>query len=246
MVADERSDAVVGDAALQTDVLEDLRTAHNYRRWIVSLASPWLGPDALEIGSGRGDYAAEWAARGHRITASEGHPARVAALRETFAAGPAEVAVRELAAPVDEDANYTAVVAINVLEHIEDDVAALRSFARLVQPGGHVVLFVPAFAMAMSEFDRQIGHFRRYRTGTMRNALVAAGLAPVSLHYVNTVGLLGWLLLVRLLGGRPRDGVPLRIFDRYVVPVLRSLESRMRPPFGQSVFAVGRVPDSAG
>jgi len=38
--------------------------------------------------------------------------------------------------------------------------------------------------------------------------------------------------------------VPLRLFDRYLVPLLRRLESKVRPPFGQSVFAVGRVTDS--
>lgn len=230
---------VAGDTLLQSGVLEDLAEAVNYRHWIVDLARPWLGERPLEIGSGRGDYCADWAAGGTSITASEADPARLKALRARFAAA-ADVTVRELAAPINEEADYSAVVAINVLEHIEDDVAALQAFRRLIRADGHVVLFVPAFAFAMSDFDRQIGHFRRYRKASLLRALRAAGLEPVRIHYANSAGLLAWVVLVRLLHGRPKAGPILRVYDRLVVPVIRKVESLGRPPFGQSIFAVAR------
>jgi 2-polyprenyl-3-methyl-5-hydroxy-6-metoxy-1,4-benzoquinol methylase len=232
---------VAGDAAVQSEVLENLSLAVNYREWIVELSRPWLGSSPLEVGSGTGDYAQAWADHGLGITASEADPVRLAELRRRFGHSSA-VAVRELAIPIDEDAEYSGVVAINVLEHIEDDVAGLRTFARLSRPGGHVVLFVPAFAFAMSDFDREVGHFRRYRRRGLTETLEAAGLEPVVVHYVNSVGLFGWMVLVKMLKGRPRDGIALRILDKGVIPVLRRLESRLRPPFGQSLFAVARVP----
>lgn len=232
---------VAGDTAVQSEVLENLSLAVNYRQWIVDLSRPWLGDAPLEIGSGTGDYAQSWADLGMAITVSEADPLRLAELHRRFDAD-ANVTVRELAIPIDEDGDYTGAVAINVLEHIEDDVSGLRTFARLTRPGGHVALFVPAFSFAMSDFDREVGHFRRYRKRQLREALVAAGLEPVVVHYVNSVGLFGWFLLVRVLKGRPRDGLALRILDNFVVPVLRRLESRVRPPFGQSLFAVARVP----
>jgi SAM-dependent methyltransferase len=151
------------------------------------------------------------------------------------------VQVRRLLAPVTERADYSAVVALNVLEHIEDDTGALRSFAGLVRPGGHVIMVVPAFPSAMSDFDRAIGHYRRYRVGGMTETLRAAGLEPVSVRYVNAIGLLGWYVLVKTLKGRPKEGLPLRIFDGRVVPLLRRVEARRPPPWGQSVFAVARV-----
>ena len=232
---------VAGDTELQTDVLEDLVSARNYRRWIVDLAKPWLGEDPLEVGSGLGHYAEDWAAAGLRITASEADESRLTALQERFG-GDARVAVRELAVPITESAEHTAVVAINVLEHIEDDVAALRAFAGLTRAGGRVVLFVPAFMWALGSFDREIGHFRRYTKPTLRRSLQAAGLQVERLHYVNSVGLLAWLLVVRLLRQRPKEGLLLRVFDGLAVPVLRGVESRWRPPFGQSLFAVARKP----
>ncbi len=104
------------------------------------------------------------------------------------------------------------------------------------------MLVVPAFEFAMSNFDREIGHHRRYRLSTMEAALRAAGLRPLELRYVNAVGLIGWTLVVKLLRGRPRDGALLRVFDRFFVPVLRRIEGLVRPPFGQSVLAVAEKP----
>jgi hypothetical protein len=72
----------------------------------------------------------------------------------------------------------------------------------------------------------------------------AAGLKPVSTRYINFIGLVMWVLLVRVLRQPPRNSAALRLYDRLVVPVVAKLESKVKFPFGQSVFAVGqRVAD---
>ncbi|MBE9376042.1 class I SAM-dependent methyltransferase [Saccharopolyspora sp. HNM0983] len=230
-----------GDTNLQTEALEDLVSAVNYRRWLCSLAVPHFGADVLEIGSGLGHFAAEWADMGVAITASEAAPERLAILRERFA-GDQRVSVRELGVPITERGEHTNVVAYNVLEHIEDHIGALRSFAGLVRPGGTVLLIVPAFEFAMSRFDRAIGHHRRYRVPQLADALTSAGLVPEQCRYINGPGLLAWWLTCRVLGGRPKAGAMLSAYDRVYVPIERRIESRVRPPFGQSVFAVARRP----
>lgn len=238
-----RPDAVGGPA--QDQVLEDLGTAVHYIDWLAALCDRWLGDRPIELGSGRGDYAERWRRPGRRLVVSEADPGRLEQLAQRFHDCP-DVAARLLDAPVTETGDYTAAVALNVLEHIADDVAALRSFARLVAPGGCVVVIVPAFPIAMSAFDREIGHYRRYRRAGLTRAMRDAGLEPVRVHYVNLLGLIGWTVLVRLLRGRPRDGVALRVFDRVVVPMLRRVEARRPPPFGQSVLGVARVPRRVG
>jgi protein-L-isoaspartate O-methyltransferase len=234
------SEAVTGDAAFQTVVLEEMAAATNYRGWLGSLMLPFLGDRPLEVGSGTGDYAELWAAAGLQVTATEGYQPLVEQLHRRFDGHP-NVRVRPLMAPVTERANHSAVVALNVLEHIPDDVAALRSFAGLVRAGGAVVVFVPAFPLLMSSFDMTVGHQRRYRRRTLTAAMVAAGLQVEVVHYVNLVGFFGWLVAMRLLRGRPRDGLLLSVFDRAIVPVMRRAEAAVAPPFGQSLLAVGRV-----
>ncbi|MEX2291836.1 MAG: class I SAM-dependent methyltransferase [Mycobacteriales bacterium] len=233
--------AVEGNSGLQSEVLEDLVEAQNYRRWLVGLALPYLGDDPLEVGSGLGHYAADWAAAGvPRWTASEADPGRLDALRTRFAGDPV-VRVRELSVPITGTAEHSAVVAYNVLEHIPDDVGALRGFAGLLRPGGRVVLVVPAFPSAMSNFDRAVGHQRRYRRRTLRAAAEQAGLQVEVLHHVNSIGLLAWYVHMRVMGAQPRAGLSLQIFDKVFVPVLRRLEARVPPPAGLSLFLVARA-----
>ncbi len=232
---------VLGDGAVQSTVLEDLSTAVRYRRWLASLAAAHLGRCPIEIGSGTGDYAEEWSPSVDRFTCSEAEPNRLALLRQRFE-DRSDVDVRELVVPITVQAEHSAVVAYNVLEHIPDDVGALKAMAGLVVPGGKVVLIVPAVPLAMSRFDLEIGHQRRYTKRSLAAALRAADLTTERLHYVNAVGLVAWIVLMKLLRQRPRAGVALTTYDRFVVPLLARLEARWHPPVGQSLFAVARTP----
>ena len=230
---------ISGEQGLQAETLDELTAAIHYRRALVALSLPWLGEHAVEVGSGNGDYAASWSKAGRRLTASEVLPSRLALLRERFKDA-ALIDVVELQLPTEAEGTYSSAIAYNVLEHIEDDVAALASMRQLVRVGGYVVMLVPAFDIAMSDFDRRIGHFRRYRTRMATQKLVDAGLTPVEVRYVNFIGLVLWILLVRGLRRPPQNSAALRCYDRLVVPVVAKLESRVRFPFGQSVFAVGQ------
>jgi SAM-dependent methyltransferase len=229
--------------SIQARVLEALEEARNYNTWVTSLVQPHLGSDAIELGSGLG-YQAELLLRTGtpRLTVSELETDAVALLETRFSDDP-RVRVRQVDFSDAPSGDHTAAFAVNVLEHVADDVGALRGAANLVRPDGKVVVFVPAFELAMSRFDREIGHHRRYTVATLRERLVAAGLAPESVRYVNAPGLIAWLVWMRLLGRRPAAGLGLRAWDGYVIPVTRRLESRVRMPFGQSVLGVARVAD---
>jgi hypothetical protein len=237
---------VTGDSQLQSDVLEDLSDARRYRRWLADLARPFLGRHPVEVGSGTGDFALEWVPSVVSFTATEADEHRYPALRDRFRDHPV-VRTRYLllgeqsAAGADPEPRHSAAVAFNVLEHIPDHVGALRAMSDLVEPGGTVVLIVPAFPSAMSQFDRAIGHQRRYTRRSMGEALAAAGLVVEQLRYVNPVGLISWYVTVKAMRMRPRNGPLLRAYDRMIVPIARAAD-RTKVPFGQSVFAVARVP----
>ena len=229
------------DSVVQHRVLEALEGAENYNAWLADLTRPYLGENPLEIGSGLGGNASLWLAAGvERVTVSEIDPEVLERLRARFA-DDARVTVERIDLSAPTEGSYSAVVGLNVLEHIADDVAALRGAAGLLGPGGRVVIFVPAFAFAMGRFDRAIGHYRRYTRKTLTDAFVRAGLRPESVRYVNSVGLPAWFVSVRLLGQEPREGLMLRAWDRGVIPVVRRIESRVSPPFGQSVLGVATV-----
>jgi SAM-dependent methyltransferase len=97
-------------------------------------------------------------------------------------------------APLDQ--TFDLVCAFEVLEHIEDDVAALKEWATHVRSGGSVVLSVPAWPDRFGPMDAMVGHFRRYTEASLREVMEQAGFVDVR------TSLYGWPLAYVLEAGR--------------------------------------------
>jgi SAM-dependent methyltransferase len=134
---------------------------------------------------------------------------------------------------------FDTVVCSNVLEHIEDDGAALSSIRDVLEPGGRVVLIIPAVKGIYGEIDRAIHHYRRYSRDEIQTKLRAAGLQVEHLSYFNMIGIPGWWLNAVVLRRRAVPGFQAKVND-FLVPWLR-LERGFGPPVGMSLLAVGRV-----
>jgi SAM-dependent methyltransferase len=215
--------------------------AHRYRDYQFSLIGPHLGTSVLEVGSGLGDFSAMLTGA-RRLVVSDTDPACLDRLRARFGGDP-RVDVVELDLDAADGAlgeQVESVLAMNVLEHIRDDVAALRALAGLLVPAGAVVLWVPAYPALYGDFDRMVGHHRRYTPATLRAAVEAAGLVPEVLTPVNLLGGIAWWAAVRRGKAGSASERLVRLYDRLVVPVTQTLERRWRPPFGQSLLCVAR------
>jgi len=238
-------DVLRGDRQTQHDVLEALAECANHRRWFAAFARPYLGEHPIEIGSGFGDYAKQWIPLVDKFTATEADPALLPGLQAEMAAF-SNVEVSLVMLPTQERGDHSSLIAYNVLEHIEDHVGALESMARLVRPDGYVILVCPAFPFAMSPVDIATGHVRRYTRRSMSMALTAAGLEIVDVRYANSLGLICYYAFTSVLKRQPKIGGTISFYDRLLVPSIRILERIVgRPPFGQSVVAIARVPEEA-
>ncbi len=225
--------------------LEDSSGANQrrYRAFQLSLIEPHCGPSVLEVGAGLGEFASQLTGLARHVV-TDVDPAAVAAMAQRFAGRPeVEARVLDLAdGAIDLGTPVASVVAINVLEHIDDDAGALRTLASMTEPGGSLVLWVPAYMQLYGDFDRAVGHVRRYTPTTMTAAIRNAGLQPELVKPVNLLGGIAWWATVRRGGvGTPNPRL-VRTYDRFVVPVTRTVERYVTPPFGQSVLAVARVP----
>jgi SAM-dependent methyltransferase len=219
--------------------------AVRYRRYLLELLEPHLGRTVLEVGSGLGDLAAEL--RGYeRLIVTDVDPDCLGRLSRRFHGRPEVEAMQvDLREDLPAGVSVDSVLAVNVLEHILDHVGALRRMAAVVAPGGDIVLFVPAYPSLYGPHDRAAGHVRRYVPASLRAAVTAAGLKVELLHPVNFLGGIAWWVAVRVGGcSSPRSGL-VKPYDRFVVPLVRIMERRWRPPFGQSILCVARVPDGS-
>lgn len=222
--------------------LERMAAAPGYNRWMFDRLRPWLGRRVLEIGAGIGNMSAFLVDR-ERIVLTDTEPYYIDRLRARFAGRP-HVAVAELrlpgVAPRLVAERFDTVVCLNVLEHIEDDRASLSAMRDLLQPGGRLVLLVPALRVLYGTLDEALGHFRRYAPDEVTEKLGAVGFRVRHLEYFNLAGVPGWWLTGRVLRRRLIPTGALRWYEA-LVPLFR-LERLLPWRIGQSLIAIGEAP----
>jgi len=213
----------------------------------------------LEVGCGQGAVGARLA-RVAEYVGVEPDLASYRAARDRLATVGGEVR-HGTSSAVPPGARYDLVCAFEVLEHIEDDKGALSEWVRLVRPGGHLMVSVPAWQQRFSEWDELVGHVRRYSPEELTDRLGDAGLIET------TVTLYGWPLGHLLEAGRNRiaarrmSAVSEASFEvrtassgRLLQPTALAglavragiapfgLLQRLRPDSGTGIVAVGRRP----
>ena len=229
------------ETGVGTQVLDLMAGATRYTDWLIERVSPAIGRRVMEIGAGSGTITSNLLDR-ELVVAVDVSPHLCEQLRAQFARHPnVRVVEQDLQGSTGglEGLGIDSAVSINVFEHIEDDLAAMRSVFRILPPGGTFGLLVPAHPLLHGRFDRDIGHHRRYTKRDLRSKLEAAGFEIDRLRRSNPVGAIGWLVNFRLLGKGELSGV--QLYDR-AVRALAGFDRLVEPPFGLSLVALARKP----
>jgi SAM-dependent methyltransferase len=218
--------------------LADIASARSYNEWIFDRARAQLGRRVVDVGAGVGTFTELAACGGREVIAVEPEAVFAAALRRRFAGSERVVVVEGGIDAVEKEVESA--ICFNVLEHIPDDAATLRSIGQRLVPGGRLFLLVPAHERLFGGYDRAAGHLRRYSKGKLVKLLGEAGFELETLRHVNPVGAIGWLARVAMRSSPDWPSRSFAAFDR-LVPVLRPLD-RLSLPFGLSLWAVARKP----
>lgn len=158
--------------------------------------------------------------------------------------------VREGAAETlpHEEGSFDLVTGLDVVEHLDDDVAGLREMRRVLRPGGHCLLFVPAFMFLWGVQDDVSNHRRRYTLSELKMKLQDAGFKIERASYANITFfgpiLLGrWLMRVTGLRPASENNVNIGILNRVLGRIFGAeswwLADR-NLPFGVSIICVAR------
>ncbi len=144
--------------------------------------------------------------------------------------------------------SFDLVTALDVIEHLDDDVKGLREICRVLKPGAPAIIFVPAFQSLWGPNDDQSGHKRRYRIAELRSAIESAGLRVERMSYANFAMFAPiWLgrKILNLLGRT--EEAENRINHRFINGLLARIFSieagwlkRHTLPFGVSIIGVAR------
>jgi len=190
-----------------------------YNRWVWDRIAPYVGQRVLEIGAGSGAMTRFLYGR-ELILATDRETPYVDRLRNAFRRRPGIFVDR---VDLESDSAFSVahhrfdtVTCINVLEHAADDLGALRRAHQLLEPGGRVIVFVPAGRALFGSMDRGIGHARRYEKEELVEKLQQAGFEVEYIGFQNRTARMAWWLNAKLFARRalPSSGLSIIAIGR--------------------------------
>jgi SAM-dependent methyltransferase len=243
----------VQDPAYDPRTLEASEGLVRYNEWVLEKVSSGISGRVLEIGAGTGTLSSVIEPLSSEMVLVEPAPNLCALLEERFAGrdkvkvwqGSVEVFVERESSRVTH--TFDTVVSFNVLEHIPDDIATLRTAREALRPGGRLVLFVPSLPVLYGTLDARVDHLRRYTKKSLGHAISAAGFDLERLEYFDFLGMIPWFIVGRVLRsrtwGQEPSGRGLERYDRTVIPLCRAVDRVLGPPVGKNLIAVARCPE---
>ena len=230
------------ELAYQGAELESFAHARRWKAYVRKALHPYLDGDILELGAGIGETtrALRPGSRALSWTCVEPDPVMAQAIAAGAQAGEFGENVATLCgtlADLPEGQYFDTALYVDVLEHIEEDRGELVAAAERLRTGGRIVVLSPAYPYLYSEFDRAIGHFRRYSKGMLRDR-TPPGMRIAAEFYLDGVGMLASFANRAMLRQAQPTMRQVLFWDRVLVPLSRLLDPLTGRSFGRSVVTV--------
>jgi len=225
--------------------LEAMSFAVNYHNWILDEFRPFLGKNVVEVGSGTGSFS-ELLLREKPEILSLIEPSEMFdSLKQNLSQFETatqtnfyQAIFAQVCETISEQKKPDSIIYVNVLEHIEDDAAELKMIYQTLDEGGRCFIFVPALMSLYGEFDRKIGHFRRYTKTGLEEKCAAAGFKILKSKYFDFAGIFPWYVKYKLLKSDSLESGAVTVYDKLVVPVIKKFESYLKPPTGKNILLI--------
>jgi|SRR5450432_5226 len=228
------------------ETLEIFSNAPAINQWLYEKIEGFISGQVLETGSGIGNISQLLLESNPTVSLSDLRSDYCHLLEKKFISNPNLQSIFELDISVKDFkivyaqwlAKFDTVIALNVIEHIQDDAGAIQNAGELLKENGKLVILVPAGEWLKNGLDQQLGHFKRYSKKDLSELLKTAGLKVSNLQYFNFAAILGWWLSGKIQGNKIIPANQLKLFNRFV-PVFRILDWFLKPFAGISLIAVG-------
>lgn len=233
-------------AGLQT--LELFSATHAFNQWMFDAIKRYCSGNILEIGSGIGNLSALILGQSHTLTLSDQKAGYCKLLQTKFEGMPGfrEVVQLDLSDPELISKNprlegiFDTVIALNVVEHIQNEAVVLANVKGLLKQGGKIIMLVPAFNSLYNLLDIELGHYRRYNKKSIHTLFRKPDWELNDTRYFNTPGIFGWWLHGTVLKRKLITSSSLTAYNK-LVPVFRLADKIFSSFFGLSIIAVATV-----
>jgi glycosyltransferase involved in cell wall biosynthesis len=218
------SDKIYVADAYGSEILARLNRAPRFTKWMADTIRPYVGDRVLEIGAGIGNLTANLVPRTeyHASDINPHYLDRLETLRQTrpyLQVHYTDAAAGETYPP----GSFDTVVCLNVVEHIENDLAALTNIRKHLDKNGRAIILVPSGPQLYGSLDRVLGHFRRYTREQLLDLCQRAGFTVESVLKFNRIGSPGWWWNGRILKKETFELWQIKILN-LLVPLARRID----------------------
>lgn len=225
-----------------------MQYATNYYQWLFDLCKDYVGNEIIDIGSGFGSYINFFKTK--KIIVVDLSPQVIEKIQKEYSVYNNLIALsgdicdvkfaKELSCSF-----IDTVICFNVLEHIQDDITALRNIHRILErKHGNLIIVVPAHQFLYGQMDRLAGHYRRYSKRELAMKLKNSNFQIIKFFYFNSFGFIGWFLNNKILKHENLSAreinFQIRIYNK-IIPAIKKVDRFLNLPFGQSLFTVAKA-----
>jgi len=229
------------------ETLDVFSTANRFNGWMYNTIKPYLKGNILEIGSGIGNITQFILNDGFYVTASDIRDHYCSIINKRFDNQKHLSSVRKIdIVHPDFDAEYKnlfnsfdSLVALNIIEHVQDDKLAIQNCRKLLRNDGHLIILMPAYKWLYNELDENLGHYKRYNRARIKKLVESGKFEIQKTRYFNFTGMFGWWLSGSLLRKKTIVEGQMTLYNK-MVPLFKVIDNLVLNRAGLSVIAIGK------
>jgi 2-polyprenyl-3-methyl-5-hydroxy-6-metoxy-1,4-benzoquinol methylase len=219
--------------------LELFKNATNWKKYFCSIIAEYIHGDVLEVGAGIGintNYLVN-NSKISSITCIEPDPTLCLQIKKNHKE--TNITASEIINGTIENTNKTfdTIIYIDVLEHIENSENEIEIITRKLNKGGNLIILVPAFNFLYSEFDKKIGHYRRYGKKLLRFE-INNKLNEKKLFYLDSLGFFASLVNKIILKKNTPSEKNIYLWDKKLIPITKLTDKLICNTFGKSLIGI--------
>ena len=222
--------------------LDLFEKAINWKKYFCKKINPYLSKSILEVGAGTGSTTKElynhsanqkWTCLEPDITLSE----KIKVLINKNSKYSNCRIINGLLQDIPKKELFEAILYIDVLEHIDNDVSELNTAIQHLSHKGYLIILVPAHQFLYSQFDSAIGHCRRYNKSRLRK-IIPSCLTENELLYLDSAGFLASLANKALLKQKLPTSNQIKFWDNHLIRISKKLDSILCHTLGKSILGI--------
>jgi len=214
--------------------LDHFDSAINFRYYQLSLFNKYLKDNFLEVGAGKGGLAMVYKKLLKNITLIEPDKNLFKILKKKFKDKNISLENKSIK---NVKKKFNTIIYFDVLEHIKNDLLEVKTASKKLKPGGYLIFSVPAYQIFYSEFDKSVGHYKRYNKNDFRMISKKSDLEIEKILYYDSIGFL--FLVVNKIFSLGSGNLKLKIsLWNFLIPISKIIDILTFHKFGKSLICI--------